>query len=578
MSDNFSGDLTDEIEILDAAQSGVEGRSTETLTSDASRGSALAVVAAVAVAALGIAGLAANGPDETTAPTTSSSTTPDAPTTVAEDSTTEAPGADRVVAQIGAGPELVWERVEVEVDATVFRWVEDSFVGASRLTDYSIRPNRTLTVSVGGFSDPEPEIQSSSLVVGDGTTNPSELVFPFSETRQVSRVTISPMPIAQSDLVEPQVRLAVERIDERTLVLQTAAGVLNVDQFRAQTGIVLAPIFDIDVSSVEITAYGDDNQEVVSIADLELSEEDLAALQTVDEPRQRLSIIEADGTIETLQLDVGQINWLGVINDEFIVGAEELRRSADGRLWEPTSDATPRFGGLRPPGPDGVLFGLAFDSSDGFITTSTDVGRTWRRYPRPMNNIWTITSVSPVIAATGWRSDPAIQTTAAASVVTADFELRFTDDMFELSTRDGTILLSGDTGDPASGFRFHPGSSDIWFVDPATGEEVARFDRSEFTASLATSLTLAGDVQLVGFADVGGSDGNPEWSLTPVNELFGPDALSVEFVPGDGWFLANVITTAGRQLYIAEVPTSRLPSSSRHPTHPEMSQEQGERD
>lgn len=572
----MSDDLSDEIELLDVHQTEAAAPSTETLSSGGSRSGTLAVVAALAVAALGIAGLASNGSDEAAAPTTSPITAPAPSTTVVEDSTTN---GDRVVAQIGDGPELVWDRVEVEVGATAFRWLSDSFVGSSRLTDYRLRPNRSLTVSVGGLAGPEPEIQSSSPVIGDGSTNPSELVFPDPTARDVARVTITPMPTALSDLVEPKVELAVERIGERTLVLQTAAGVLNIDEFRLRTGISLDPIFDVVVSAVEIAAYSDDREEIVSIALLDLSDADLAALRIVDEPEQRLSIIDADGTIETVQLELGQISWLAVVDDEFIIGAEELWRSADGRSWEPTSDETPRFGGLRAPGSDGVLFGLAFSPSDGFITTSTDAGRTWRRFPRPMNNTWTISSVSPIIATTGWASDPPIQTPAAPSVITADFELRFDSEgaSFELSTRDGTTLLSGGTGDPASGFRFVPGSSDIWFVDPATGTEIARFDRSEFTAALATSLTLSGDAQLVGFADVSRNTGNPEWSLTPVNELFGPDALSVEFVPGDGWFLASVITTTGRELYVAEVPASRLSSSNRHPTQPEMSR-QSERD
>lgn len=563
------GDIEiDDIEILGVATTTEDASTVETVSAGGDRRNALAVLAALTVAALGVAGLT-SGSEETTAPTTTSSTQPS--TTTTPSSTTTLP--DRIVAEIGDGPTLVWDRVAFEVNAVDFTWVEDGFLGADGTTDYRVRPNGTLTVSTNGLAEGQPIIQSSSIVTGDGTANPSLLRF---STLGGDEVGLEPMVIPESDLVDSRLDLAVERNGDQVLVLQTVGGVLDVPGFRARTGVEIEPIFDVVVSPTVLTVSGEDDQEVLPIGELDLSPGDLEALRTLTDPIIRLSAGTIGGTTEAVEVDIARVEWIAVAGDDFVAGGTELRRSSNGIDWEGTSADTPMFGGLLPPGPDGSLVGLSFELDETFLTVSTDAARNWADIPSPLSNIWQTSSVAPVAAITGWRDDAFLPAVERWSVLTPAFELLIgsVDNSFELSTRDGELLLSGRVDQLDSGFQFAPGSNDIWFVDPETNEEIARFPQALFASAFAAQRTSDGNPQLVAFADVSQPE-RPVWSLTPVNELFGPDALSVSFVPGDGWFLANVVTSTGRELYLAEVPEElAAPSSGRHPTHGEITASQ----
>ncbi len=569
-TDGFETD--DEIELLGVAWPEDTAESAETLTTGRSKGNVVLVLGALVVVAFAVAAL---GSDSTRDAGPSTPTT--IPPTSSAPPSTEALVPDRPVAQIGGGPELVWQRVEFDFDATDFEWVEDGFLGQAGESDYVLGSNGTLTVSESRSAAGEAPIRSSARVRGDGTDNPSELTFVGLEQE---RVDVIPMVIPDSDLVDVGVRLAVERKGDQVLILQTLRGVLDVERFNEQFDIDDPLISSLMVSPSAVIVSGDDGVETLPIEGLELSAADLVALRTIEEPVHQLSVAEVNGTATLVEVDLDRIDWIAAIGDDFVVGGAELRRSADGMNWQQTGVDTPRFGGLLPPGPDGVMVGLAFDADQNLVTTSADGARTWDDVPSPLTNVWQFSSVAPVIAITGWMDEAFVPSPAGWSVLTPAFELRVgaDDDSFALLTRSGTPLLSGFSRDPSSGFRFAPGSDDIWFVDPTTDVEIARFPRLLFAAAFAASRTLDGQPQLIALADV--SRGDPiEWSLTRVNELFGPEALAVDFIPGDGWFLADVTTMTGRELYLAEVPAATRPlSERRHPTYAEMSRGLAEQD
>ncbi len=572
--------VTDEIELLDVAMPAAASTVSEMVTNRGPKRNGLAIVVALAVAAVGVSALATSGSDQAAPPTTPPTTLPTTSTT--EPATTERRADGALSAVIGAGPSLIWQPIDFEIDATSFEWVDGSFFATGGTNDVLIQPGPSgagLTLFGTDNESINRSIQSGTAVFGRSPTNPDVLVFPTESSFEA--IEITPISTSGSDLVELSTALAVERIGDRVLVLQSTITVLDVDRFRSRTATDIDPIFDVTVDQFSLIVRGNDLSERLTIADLDLSADDLDALRTLGESVQVLSVGQIGAETQQVGPPISRIDWIAVVNEEFVVGGNELWRSSDGTDWQQSLGDTPQFGGLNPPGPDGVLTGLAFEGDAGFLTFSISAGRSWSRLSRPMENTWTIDSAAPVIAMTGWQEEPFVPGLADWVVLTPKFELRIggDDDSFELLDRSGVVILSGDSGDPSSGFRFVPGSPDVWFVDPTSGEEIARFPQSLFASAFAAARTLEGQAQMVAFADVSESiDDTVEWSLTRVNELFGPDALAVDFVPGAGWFLADVTTTTGRELYLAEIPTSRPPSSRRHPTRAEISQLQAERD
>ena len=566
----------DEVELLNVAEPVAEV--SETVTTETSRGGALAIIAALALAALGVAALTTSGADEAAPPTTTPTPAPDLP-----DTQTSTPRDGGPTAVVGDGPMLDWERIEAEVDATMFVWVGDNFYATGGTADMLLRPGPNgVSVSFLGTGDEsiDRSMKSSSEVFSRSPTNPDVLYFPANSRLQT--LGIASIPPGRSELVEPSTTLAVERLGDRVLVLQSTAGVLDVIQFRSRIDTDVDPIFDISVSPSTLTVQGGEQTDELPIVDLDLSAEDLTALGSLGQPAQVLSVGTVGGEAEPVALPMSRIDWLAVVGDEFVIGGDQLWRSSDGIDWEQAVGDTPRFGGLNAPGPDGVLTGLAFEGDDGYLTVSTDAGRSWTRLARPMENTWAMQSTHPIVAMTGWQEEPFTPTVSDWAVLTPTYELRIIGDgdSFELLDRSGDMLLSGATGDPSSGFRFTPGSAGVWFVDPATGEEIVRFPQSAFASAFAAARTLDGQPQLVAFANLTSPrDETLEWSLARVNELFGPEALAVDFIPGNGWLLADVTTTTGRELYIAAIPTpARPPSERRHPTAADMSRQLAEQD
>jgi len=573
--------VPDEIEFLGLAEP--SHHESETVSTTPSRRNALAVVAALVVAALGIAGLAASGSDETTPSTTAPATPTTAPDR-AEEQATIRRSDDGPTAAVGAGPTLVWQRVETSTDATNFAWVGDSFYATGGAADVLIRPGpggASLTLLGASDESIDRSIVSSTEVFSRSPTNPDVLYFPTNSRLQ----TLDIVPIAppRSDLVELSTTLAVERLGDRVLVLQTTLTVLDVEQFRLRFETSVDTVFDVTLSASSITVEGGDQSEDLPIADLDLSTDELQALRSLGQSTQVLSAGTIGGDADPVVLAMDRVDWLAVVGDEFVIGGDRLWRSPNGVDWEEALGDTPRFGGLNPPGPDGVLTGLAFEGDDGFLTTSSDAGRSWARQARPMQNTWATTSAFPIVAMTGWQEESFVPSIADWVVLAPSFELRIVGDAerFELLDRSGTLILSGAPSDPSTGFRFVPGSPDVWFVDPRSGEEIARFPQSVFASAFAAARTLDGEPQLVAFADLTSpGDETLEWSLMRVDELFGPQALAVDFIAGADWLLANVTTVTGRDLYVAEVPlgVARPASERRHPTHGEMSRDDAQGD
>lgn len=557
-----------DIEFLDVVEP--DTPASEVVTAPGSRRNGLAIAAALAVGALGIAALASAGSDDAAPPTTTSppTTAPAPPSTTIDRPTNASPSA-----VIGDGPDIVWTQVSDDIDATTFEWVENSFFGSGGTIDVFIEPllDGAFDVSFVEADDlTDRSVRSSSDVI---RVADDPLTLMFSDIDSVDVVTVAPIGQPSSDLVTASTTVAAERIGDLVLVLQSTATFLEVETFRERVGTEMDPIFGVSLEQAVLTLSGDGRDEVIPVAELDLSVDDLAALQDLGEPMQVLSIGTIGSEAELVDSPMSRIDWIAAIDDEFTAGGDQLWRSPDGVQWEQSGGDTPRFGGLNAPGPDGVLSGLAFEGDAGFLTMSTDAGRSWNRLARPFENTWTIDSAFPIVAMTGWQDEPSVPRSGEWIVLSPRFELRINGEegTFELLDREGSRILSGLSSDPTSGFRFIPGSTDVWFVDPATGEEVARFPQSMFASAFAATRSLDGQPQLVAFANLMGSQ-TVEWSLARVTELFGPDALAVDITPGPGWFLADVTTTTGRELYLAEMPVTAVRSLSerRHPTHGDM--------
>ena len=562
-----------EIEFLDVTEPGAPDP--EVITAAGSRGNRFTIAAALVVGVFGIAALATAGSDEAAPPTTTSPTT--TPPTVPDTGVDDPNNAARS-ALVGDGPTLVWERIDSDIDATRFEWVDGAFFGSGGTTSVVINPlvGDAEDVFFVGADVPFDRSVRSSGGAFSPADEPSVLIFPNSGS--VEGVTISPAAARVSDLVTTSDTVAAERLGDQVLVLQSSVTVLDVEAFRDRVGTEMDPIFGVSLQQGVLTISGAGPDEVIPVAELDLSVGDRAALQDLGRSVQVLSVGTFGSETEPVPSPMSRIDWIAVIGDEFVAGGDQLWRSFDGVDWEQSVGDTPRFGGLTAPGPDGVLSGLAFEGDAGFLTMSTDTGRSWNRLARPFENTWTIDSAFPIVAMTGWQEESFVPQTADWVVLSPRFELRIDgeNDTFELLDRTGVVIVSGITGDPSSGFRFIPGSSDVWFVDPATGEEIARFPQSVFSSAFAAARSLDGQPQLVAFANVMDSgSGGLEWSLVRVTEFFGSEALAVDFTAGAGWLLADVTTTTGRDLYLAETPDAAVRSSSerRHPTHADMARD-----
>lgn len=519
------------------------------------RSSAGAVILAAVVAAVGIAALT-NG-DEDGAEPIPATTPPPTPSTTA---TLPPLPTRRSGALIGDGPSLEWQRVNWETSAPEFQWIGDAFLGSEGDSYALVRPSprgANVVIRTSAVDGGEATVISSSEVLAFDGPNPSRLIV---YTRAGSRfIDLDPMMVPGSDLVTTEYDLAVEVNDDRALILQTASGVLNTSEFRSRTGIDLPTIYGIGLTSTLLTAFGEDGEASVELADLDLSADDLEALRSIERQRQTLTLADLEtGATELVGPRFGEIEWLATVGDEFMIGGNELAHSTDGTTWQRAADDAPRFG-VPAPGPDGTLIAVDFPGEDPVLTRSTDAGRGWAQTPAPIRNPWSLVSVGDVVAATGWQTFEFGSSASTWSVLTNDFELAITasEQRFELLTRAGDLILSGLFGDPESGFRSTAGSSDMWFVDPETGDEIARFTQRQIASSFAAERTLAGDPQLIAISEWEPGDANPEWSLRPVTNVFGSDALAVSFVAGDGWLMADVTTRSGRELYLAEAPDTR---------------------
>lgn len=541
----------DEIEILDVAAEPTAAETESVATISSSRWIPVAVVLALA---LGVAALATAGGNDAAAPSTTTEPTPSV--TVSTPTTTQPTSRSvQPLFAVGDGPSVEWQRVDVDTAATEFRWFDDGFLGLeSDGSAVLIRPNDaggSITSLVG--ADTDTPVRSSEPVIGEPADNPALLRFLGGP-----EIPIEPMPAPPSDIVSQQIRVATTRIGDRVLVHQSTTWVLDIDEFRRRSGATIGTIFGIEVRSTQLILTGLTTEENITIADTALTGADIEALEQLETPINRLSLSIDGGQAQPVTIDMPWIDWIASIGDEFVVGGALVLRSGDGVTWEETSDETPRFGGVGSPGPDGVLAGLDFEQDAGFLTLSTDAGRAWNRFGRPLDDPWQITSASPLIALTGWQGAPRPSTLSPLVLLTAEWRLSIEEasNTFELARRNGAVVLSGPTDDPATGFRYAPGSQDIWFVDPTTGDELARIPLISLASAVASARTNEGDPQLLAIADRSVlTDGVIEWSVTPITQLFGPDALAAEIIAGEGWLLADVTTAEGRQLHTAQITT-----------------------
>ena len=519
-----------------------------------------AMIIAALVATIGIATLVRGGAQETTEQSPATTNPQQPPDASSVDSTLPPLPVRANGAVVGDGPTLEWHVVSSDTAAPEFRWIDAGFLASERDHDIVIRPTQTgadVTIQTSAVAPGRAIVTGRSAVVTFDGPNPSQLVF---YARGGSRtIDLDPLLAPASDLITTEFAIDVEVNGSRALILQSATGVLNADEFRSRTGIELTTIYGVGLTSTLLTAFGEDGESSVELADLELTDADEAALRSIQNPIQVLTVADfASGTGEPGDADVGQIDWLASVGNEFLVQGNELARSVDGLLWERTDPTTPRFG-VAEPSPDGTLVAADYPGEDPVVVRSTDAARQWEQTPAPIRNPWSLVGVADIAATTGWQAFDFGSTASAWSVLTNDFELAVnaSEQRFELLTRDGLLVLAGLFGDPESGFRNTAGSNDIWFVDPETGDEIARFTQMQIAASFAAGRTLAGDPQLVAMTDWAPGGRDPEWSLTPVTDVFGADALAVSFVAGDGWLLADVTTRSGRELFLAKIPDSR---------------------
>lgn len=546
---------SDDIELIDVDDDERSTSATEQVSTSTRRTGGLAV-AAVAAVALGVAALAGTGPE--------------APPTTEAPSTTEPPppprSTDGAVAEVdrgptafvGDGPELIWQSVDVDIQAGEFRWADGGFFALTPSSALLIEPTPRDGANTTTLEGTEPDrfATSSELVVIESSDSEVELL--FLEPGQ-PRLALPPSTAPVTDLVTVRFTYTVERRDADVVVLEQARASLDVERFRDRLALDAEVIFSVEINPTVITASTPTGRERVPIDAVDLSPDDLAGLLLINEPTERFFTGQLGGMASVIEVGIQRADWIAVIDDDFLVGGSGLWRSSDGVDWEPITTDTPPFSGLPRPGPDGRINGLAFEADAGFFTSSTDLGTSWQRTARVLDDTWQVVTSDPIVAMTGWSGVPERATSSPERILTPTHELLIDQggQTFELFDRSGSLLSAGRLDDPTSGFRFVPGAMSFDFFDPTTGMQLADIDLDRFSRSVAAQRTTSGDPQLIAVADLRRrADDAQEWGLAPITDVFGPDALAVDLSAGEGWLLADVLTETGRAIYLSEVPAA----------------------
>jgi len=554
MKGRGSNAVSDDIEFLDAAPSpATQVDHVESGSSNRS-GAAAAVVAAIA-AAVFVVGFD-NSPPPPEAPDVTIERTENTDPQLTEREQLE----DQFGVDIGDGPDLVWQPVDVDVDTRSWLWTGDNFVSDNGTTARSVgygdaglavseRPSLLIDYPDYQFS----AFDGGQLLVPIDSALDHVIVI---RDRTPVRIELPEPPgVPTSALFETYLWAQGEIVGDRLVVRLSASGSINLDELEARTDIDLTGIVYAQARRGEIHLFSRESgpaPDRISFEDAGLSPLELSEVELLGNDVNQLFTIDLRAsTVEPLDFpDFQYIDQLVLSpGGELLLGwadTNELEWDSstnDGITWSTERSTKNRW--VVSSGTQLVDLASQFT-----ISRSGDGGRLWVDTVDPLRN--SARAVAGDVIALG-RPQNNYGTDAGVIVDTEnDFWLTMFDhgERFELRgiRTFETPLATGWIEDPMSGASRDWLASEFVFTDPRTGDELLRV--SEF--AVESAFAIESPMETIAFARWPVGIADPEWLITSPVEVFGAGALAVDFVGGDQQLMAIVTTIDGFEFYIAD--------------------------
>lgn len=426
--------------------------------------------------------------------------------------------------EIGDGPELRWQRVVWNIDATDVRWVDDGFVGYNAETEWTIRPS-LVGPTVSQRENLAVEYPGYQLQPVQG----ARLLLPISDTPDHLLVAVG-----ETDPVRFELPLVNPPEPGLVRTAQTWADGLALDDRLLLTG-----FFSFDESDID-EALGDGFSEVSRLGVPAALMFDLVGGSVEEIP---LDGLQAPGSINRTN-NGAAISWADR------AGQSWISSTSDGSVWSTTPSSAE--GNLWFVGPR--LYSIPTGELRS-IRRSNDVGRTWQRTRRPFVASSAGLAVDDVLIVS--ENQPELMPLQPASINTDDVSIN-TDDYvvtitgagrsFELTDpTTGELVLSGAINDSATGVAFDPFENGLSIADPESGDELLSIPQGALLQAYAEASNL--DAPEIAFARWATDADDPEWFIQPIDALFN-DAVRVDFEVGVDHVLAIVTTTRGVDYYL----------------------------
>lgn len=556
-------DLADqhEVEFIDQAAPGPSKDSAEHIdTGGPSRlGTVVGLVAVAVVAVLVI------GSNNNDAPPSITPTTEPAPTTEPELTSEEQLEADLGVA-IGDGPGLTWQRLNEPIETSSFSWTTDGFVADDGAVEWtiSLQAGQADTAVRPSLRAAYPDYRTQAMVGGERLLVPDQpipdhvLVINGSgeADAQPVRIDISSLDSPQNgDLVEAQRWLTGSVVGKRLVLGVSESVQVSIPALAERLDLDLEGVLWVDVGSVQLSFLGNSiDIDSISYEDAGLSDDEIQQLRSADTFGSRLLSIDLEtGAIETPDLpefdffpSVPFLSLAGltlVFSDN--VGRASLATTSDGLTWEIDSVGTERW--LAYSGTQLFDFGGSSSSGD----RSTDGGQTWDSTRLPLEETDRVVAGDVIFLGRPWNSWEVAGGVNVDTNNDDDYYLVMFDSFSRFELRSvwpfEEPILSGSVDDRSSGAEW-TSNGELVFTNPDTGVELARASRGAAQAAAARANPMDQLAMARWPADVD----DPEWLVTSPTDLFGDDALSVDFISGGTNVLAVVTKARGFDFYIAD--------------------------
>lgn len=549
-------EVGDEIELLDVGSSG----SSEVVEVVSNPSSSRVLTLLGVIAALAAIFFLSSGDNAAPEETSPSSTTapPDTITSMESQLTNREAALTSLGIVIGDGPDLQWHPVDGVLDTPWFQWVDDAFVGDNGSVEFTIQlvdGEATLTEQASprvGFADYRLHgFGGNRLLVPSVQVPDHVLVLDVGD--EPLRIELPELDgINEGELIETNVWMHGSIVGDQFVAIASHLTQVDIPALAERVGRDLDDAMYAEGSTDRIRLHTRTGTlDPILFADLDLSGVEIEQLQQANSNGVEVfSINIATGAAEIV--DLPELEWVSA-PAKMIDGEWQLRWSdgsggswtsstADGVTW--STAATPNVGWMVTSGSQ--LFDMGQET---YIRRSLDGGATWEQTRVPSRNTQRVVAGEVIVLGPAWNSS-FWDEEVAVETASEDYELVLTDGdpSFELRTLDGEIVLSGDLWELSGRARWDEATSDHVFLDPETDTELLRVP----AMSIAIATAKGSPTEEIAMARWAIDDDAPEWRLAAPGEVFGPGALTVEFIPGAHYLLALVTTADGYELYIAD--------------------------